>query len=133
MDVLPNGGIFKELQLVHDTGYFSSACSLEEHWQQVSVLTSSSSPPSSSASRLEDHSARGQRARKEPQNSWPSPPPPLSVSPLWLALQQGPVLPVATLVPAPATAHSRIDRKILLYLLLLVVSGKGRQTDECGE
>lgn len=34
MDVLPNGGIFKELQLVHDTGYFSSACSLEEHWQQ---------------------------------------------------------------------------------------------------
>lgn len=35
MDVLPNGGIFKELQLVHDTGYFSSACSLEEHWQQV--------------------------------------------------------------------------------------------------
>lgn len=37
MDVLPNGGIFKELQLVHDTGYFSSACSLEEHWQQVSL------------------------------------------------------------------------------------------------
>lgn len=34
MDVLPSGGIFKELQLVHDTGYFSSACSLEEHWQQ---------------------------------------------------------------------------------------------------
>lgn len=38
MDVLPNGGIFKELQLVHDTGYFSSACSLEEHWQQVRQL-----------------------------------------------------------------------------------------------
>ncbi|XP_064118207.1 Krueppel-like factor 6 [Macrobrachium nipponense] len=36
MDVLPSGGIFKELQLVHDTGYFSSACSLEERWQQVS-------------------------------------------------------------------------------------------------
>ncbi|CAL4066996.1 unnamed protein product [Meganyctiphanes norvegica] len=34
MDILPNGGIFKELQLVHDTGYFSSACSHEEHWQQ---------------------------------------------------------------------------------------------------
>ncbi|XP_037780200.1 uncharacterized protein LOC119576612 [Penaeus monodon] len=39
MDVLPNGGIFKELQLVHDTGYFSSACSLEEHWQQLPLGT----------------------------------------------------------------------------------------------
>lgn len=36
MDILPSGGIFGELQLVHETGYFSSACSLEEHWQQVS-------------------------------------------------------------------------------------------------
>lgn len=44
MDVLPNGGIFKELQLVHDTGYFSSACSLEEHWQQVSNPCSTPAP-----------------------------------------------------------------------------------------
>uniref|UniRef100_A0A6A7G2N0 Krueppel-like factor 12 n=2 Tax=Hirondellea gigas TaxID=1518452 RepID=A0A6A7G2N0_9CRUS len=34
MDILPSGGIFGELQLVHETGYFLSACSLEEHWQQ---------------------------------------------------------------------------------------------------
>ncbi|XP_033113781.1 Krueppel-like factor 6 isoform X1 [Anneissia japonica] len=32
MDVLPSGGIFKELQLVHDTGYFSASSSLEEDW-----------------------------------------------------------------------------------------------------
>lgn len=35
MDVLANHGIFQELQLVHDTGYFSAMPSLEENWQQV--------------------------------------------------------------------------------------------------
>ncbi|KAK8388585.1 hypothetical protein O3P69_020523 [Scylla paramamosain] len=53
MDVLPNGGIFKELQLVHDTGYFSSACSLEEHWQQVRQLL-----PLDSRGGLPDSAAR---------------------------------------------------------------------------
>lgn len=37
MDVLANHSIFQELQLVHDTGYFSAMPSLEENWQQVSV------------------------------------------------------------------------------------------------
>lgn len=36
MDVLANHSIFQELQLVHDTGYFSAMPSLEENWQQVS-------------------------------------------------------------------------------------------------
>ncbi|XP_012724989.1 Krueppel-like factor 7a [Fundulus heteroclitus] len=35
MDVLANHGIFQELQLVHDTGYFSAMPSLEENWQQT--------------------------------------------------------------------------------------------------
>lgn len=35
MDVLANHSIFQELQLVHDTGYFSAMPSLEENWQQV--------------------------------------------------------------------------------------------------
>ena len=35
MDVLPSGGIFRELQVVHDTGYFSGQASLEEDWHQV--------------------------------------------------------------------------------------------------
>jgi len=35
MDVLPSGGIFRELQAVHDTGYFSGQASLEEDWQQT--------------------------------------------------------------------------------------------------
>ncbi|KAL7881298.1 hypothetical protein AOLI_G00081460 [Acnodon oligacanthus] len=35
MDVLANYSIFQELQLVHDTGYFSALPSLEENWQQV--------------------------------------------------------------------------------------------------
>ncbi|XP_078085260.1 Krueppel-like factor 7 [Mustelus asterias] len=35
MDVLANYSIFQELQLVHDTGYFSSQPSLEENWQQT--------------------------------------------------------------------------------------------------
>ncbi|XP_072301379.1 Krueppel-like factor 7b [Eucyclogobius newberryi] len=35
MDVLANYGIFQELQLVHDTGYFSAMPSLEENWQQT--------------------------------------------------------------------------------------------------
>lgn len=43
MDVLANHSIFQELQLVHDTGYFSAMPSLEENWQQVCVSTSSSS------------------------------------------------------------------------------------------
>lgn len=39
MDLLANHSIFQELQLVHDTGYFSAMPSLEENWQQVSVQT----------------------------------------------------------------------------------------------
>ncbi|KAK7944640.1 hypothetical protein WMY93_000368 [Mugilogobius chulae] len=35
MDVLPMCGIFQELQIVHDTGYFSALPSLEENWQQT--------------------------------------------------------------------------------------------------
>lgn len=36
MDVLPSGGIFRELQVVHDTGYFSGQTSLEDDWHQTS-------------------------------------------------------------------------------------------------
>lgn len=36
MSFLPSGGIFRELQVVHDTGYFSAQASLEDSWQQVS-------------------------------------------------------------------------------------------------
>ncbi|KAM8872664.1 Krueppel-like factor 7a [Synchiropus picturatus] len=35
MDVLADHSIFQELQLVHDTGYFSAMPSLEENWQQT--------------------------------------------------------------------------------------------------
>lgn len=35
MDVLPMCSIFQELQIVHETGYFSALPSLEEYWQQV--------------------------------------------------------------------------------------------------
>ncbi|CAB1426856.1 unnamed protein product [Pleuronectes platessa] len=38
MDVLANHSIFQELQLVHDTGYFSAMPSLEENWQQSGGL-----------------------------------------------------------------------------------------------
>nr|KAF7394433.1 hypothetical protein H0235_017028 [Vespula pensylvanica] len=34
MDILPSGNIFRELQDIHDTGYFSAQPSLEDHWQQ---------------------------------------------------------------------------------------------------
>ncbi|EZA60583.1 Krueppel-like factor [Ooceraea biroi] len=33
--LLPSGNIFRELQDIHDTGYFSAQPSLEDHWQQV--------------------------------------------------------------------------------------------------
>lgn len=36
MDILPSGGIFRELQVVHDTGFFSGQASLEEDWHQTS-------------------------------------------------------------------------------------------------
>lgn len=39
MDVLPMCSIFQELQIVHDTGYFSALPSLEEYWQQVNMPT----------------------------------------------------------------------------------------------
>lgn len=56
MDVLANHSIFQELQLVHDTGYFSAMPSLEENWQQVgSRLNFESQQPrraSSAAERL---------------------------------------------------------------------------------
>uniref|UniRef100_A0A8C9JPZ9 KLF transcription factor 6 n=1 Tax=Panthera tigris altaica TaxID=74533 RepID=A0A8C9JPZ9_PANTA len=35
MDVLPMCSIFQELQIVHETGYFSALPSLEEYWQQT--------------------------------------------------------------------------------------------------
>uniref|UniRef100_A0A8C9T191 Krueppel-like factor 7 n=1 Tax=Scleropages formosus TaxID=113540 RepID=A0A8C9T191_SCLFO len=35
MDVLASYSIFQELQLVHDTGYFSALPSLEDNWQQT--------------------------------------------------------------------------------------------------
>jgi len=38
MDILPSGNIFRELQVVHDTGYFSAQASLEDRWQQVCDL-----------------------------------------------------------------------------------------------
>uniref|UniRef100_A0AAV2L646 Uncharacterized protein n=1 Tax=Knipowitschia caucasica TaxID=637954 RepID=A0AAV2L646_KNICA len=37
MDVLANHSIFQELQIVHDTGYFSAMPSLEENWQQCAL------------------------------------------------------------------------------------------------
>lgn len=36
MDILPNSNIFRELQDIHDTGYFSSQTSIEDQWQQAS-------------------------------------------------------------------------------------------------
>ena len=38
MDLLPCGSIFNELQIIHDTGYFSALPSLEENWQQVGTF-----------------------------------------------------------------------------------------------
>ncbi|XP_055312036.1 Krueppel-like factor luna [Sitodiplosis mosellana] len=35
MDILPSGNIFRELQDIHDTGYFSSQVSIEDQWQQT--------------------------------------------------------------------------------------------------
>ncbi|XP_068893394.1 Krueppel-like factor 6 isoform X1 [Tenebrio molitor] len=35
MDILPSVGIFRELQDIHDTGYFSAQPSLDDHWQQT--------------------------------------------------------------------------------------------------
>lgn len=46
MDVLPMCSIFQELQIVHDTGYFSALPSLEEYWQQVNISTIDFFPPS---------------------------------------------------------------------------------------
>lgn len=38
MDILPSGNIFRELQDIHDTGYFSFQPSFEDQWQQVNVF-----------------------------------------------------------------------------------------------
>lgn len=38
MDILPSGNIFRELQVVHDTGYLSAQTSLEDHWEQVIIF-----------------------------------------------------------------------------------------------
>lgn len=35
MDILPSGNIFRELQDIHETGYFSAQPTLEENWQQT--------------------------------------------------------------------------------------------------
>lgn len=38
MDILPSGNIFRELQDIQDTGYFSSQVSIEDQWQQVCLI-----------------------------------------------------------------------------------------------
>lgn len=38
MDILPSVNIFRELQDIHDTGYFSAQLSLDDHWQQVRIV-----------------------------------------------------------------------------------------------
>ena len=38
MDILPSGHFFKELQTIHETGYFPAQISLEDKWEQVSDL-----------------------------------------------------------------------------------------------
>ncbi|KYN04346.1 Krueppel-like factor 6 [Cyphomyrmex costatus] len=43
--LLPSGNIFRELQDIHDTGYFSAQPSLEDHWQQVTNTARSHEPP----------------------------------------------------------------------------------------
>lgn len=58
MDVIPMCSIFQELQIVHDTGYFSALPSLEEYWQQVNARLLTAPPPaaaclSACGSRLE--------------------------------------------------------------------------------
>ncbi|XP_066156998.1 Krueppel-like factor 7 isoform X2 [Euwallacea fornicatus] len=35
MDILPSVDIFKELQDIHDTGFFTAKPSLDDHWQQT--------------------------------------------------------------------------------------------------
>lgn len=35
MDILPSENIFRELEGIQDTGYFSAQTSLEDHWQQT--------------------------------------------------------------------------------------------------
>lgn len=39
MDILPSGNIFRELQDIYDTGYFSSQVSIEDQWQQASEIS----------------------------------------------------------------------------------------------
>lgn len=38
MDILPSVEIFRELQDIHDTGYFFATASLDDYWQQVTYL-----------------------------------------------------------------------------------------------
>lgn len=55
MDILPSGNIFRELQDIHDTGYFSSQVSIEDQWQQASTLTI---PFSTTRSNVDDNSSK---------------------------------------------------------------------------
>ncbi len=38
MSYAPNVNIFRELQVLHDTGFLTGLVSPEEHWQQVSLF-----------------------------------------------------------------------------------------------
>ncbi|KAH9400430.1 hypothetical protein TYRP_001995 [Tyrophagus putrescentiae] len=35
MDILPSGSFFKELQIIHETGYFPEHFSVEDKWEQA--------------------------------------------------------------------------------------------------
>lgn len=68
MDVLANHSIFQELQLVHDTGYFSAMPSLEENWQQVRVnfqLSVSAVPASAASSQICARDAQLSKKKKK--------------------------------------------------------------------
>lgn len=70
MDVLPMCSIFQELQIVHDTGYFSALPSLEEYWQQVNMSTIRTEPASASFALTDDTAACSQPTSDLPSHSF---------------------------------------------------------------
>ncbi|XP_060560658.1 Krueppel-like factor 6 [Ruditapes philippinarum] len=76
MDILPSGNIFRELQVVHDTGYFSAQASLEDRWQQNCLEMErylKNEPKLTSFKKLKD-------AKLEPRQAWVDSNPPTPCS-----------------------------------------------------
>jgi hypothetical protein len=129
--LLPSGNIFRELQDIHDTGYFSAQPSLEDHWQQVRgrVFGQLHFTGSSSVARGENDSTTDGIFIAAP---YPSPVSPLSRAILREKIRRSASAsfctlrvqkPISGVFRLPCAYAAIVTRRVFLFIIVSLSSG----------